>query len=512
MTKVRWEDDWPELAFHQKLADRDTELYRWIRASPRRALSADGRTLFVARRHGLYRDDRGRITLWDSAPVDEEPGMFAVDVFHANPDGTGYYQSQQLAPDVEILSLDSKDGALRVILQLREDQRVALELAEATNEVAWPLSDDGGLAREYHPSEYTAGGYLLHLAELLAVGGRPGGAIAREAAARRRQLDERQQRREAAHRAVNERLRSAFARHWRVEQLGLPQVQALEKAVVQAGLGPHREALRRVARPCWSLISGAGRRGSRIGGVPDLARGTAWPTRDGELFHFIAQINLAELPALSGAQMPRQGLLSLFTGMLEPANDVEHLVLYTPEASDAAPTRAPRGNYRDKDLHIEGSLSLIAKATVALPGYSGEPFRYLVNNMLDPGDVDRYFTIEAQLSGDAKETPSGMLGFPDAVGARPEAAAFFLRAGRPDSRFWLREELDTDEKRAHFDHVHEHLEDVVIGLLDWIPLFRLRSYSNMGLTFWDAGTLNVMIHRDDLAALRFDRTVAVIAT
>lgn len=37
-------------------------------------------------------------------------------------------------------------------------------------------------------------------------------------------------------------------------------------------------------------------------------------------------------------------------------------------------------------------------------------------------------------------------------------------------------------------------------------------YSEIGVTFWDAGTLDVMIHRDDLAALRFDRTVAVIAS
>jgi hypothetical protein len=32
------------------------------------------------------------------------------------------------------------------------------------------------------------------------------------------------------------------------------------------------------------------------------------------------------------------------------------------------------------------------------------------------------------------------------------------------------------------------------------------------VTFWDAGMLDVMIHREDLATLRFDRTVAVIAS
>lgn len=70
----------------------------------------------------------------------------------------------------------------------------------------------------------------------------------------------------------------------------------------------------------------------------------------------------------------------------------------------------------------------------------------------------------------------------------------------------------TDEKRAHFDQVHERLDEITAGFLDWVPLFRLRSYSEIGVTFWDEGTLDVMIHRDDLAALRFDRTVAVIVS
>jgi hypothetical protein len=34
----------------------------------------------------------------------------------------------------------------------------------------------------------------------------------------------------------------------------------------------------------------------------------------------------------------------------------------------------------------------------------------------------------------------------------------------------------------------------------------------LGLSFRDAGTLNVMIRRDELAALHFEQTVATIAT
>jgi hypothetical protein len=155
-------------------------------------------------------------------------------------------------------------------------------------------------------------------------------------------------------------------------------------------------------------------------------------------------------------------------------------------------------------------LPLLARAAVALPEYDSDPYRNLAGTFAR-GEQDRYFALQEALVGEQKET-SRMLGYPDEDGIGAEATAFFRRAGHPDSRYWLREELDTDEKRAHFDDVHERLDEITAGFLDWVPLLRIRSYSEIGVTFWDAGTLNVMIHRDDLAALRFDRTVAVIVS
>ncbi|MEO7732277.1 MAG: YwqG family protein [Kofleriaceae bacterium] len=510
--KLDPQDDWPTIAFHQALASGSELLRRWVGDSPRRALSPDGMTLFVARRHGVYRGNNGSITVWSHPPDDPDQSLFVVDVFHATADATGYFQSQQLAPDVEVVRLECADGALRAVLQLTEAQRAALELADRTVDVAWPTSADGGLAREYHPAASTTAGYLVHLAELLALGGRPTGTLARAAAAQRQELDTREVQRAAAHRAMRGRMTEALAKNWRVAELGLPQMRALDHAVSQAGLGPHRELLRRLARPCWALVPGAGERASRLGGVPDLALGSAWPTRDGELLHFIAQVNLADLPASTGLQLPRQGMLSLFTGMLEPANDVEHQVLYTPGGIDTCPTPPPRGPYRDDQLHIDGSLSLFAEAAVVLPDYGSDAYHYSVGNTLDAEELGRYFALQQALAGPAQESTSRLLGYPAVAGSQPEATAYFQTAGRPDSRFWLRAELDTDDKRAHFDHLHGQLDEVVKGMLDWIPLFRLPSYPQLGLTFWDAGTLNVMIHREALSALRFEQTVATIAT
>jgi hypothetical protein len=309
MTKLPGADDWPDesldLSFHGALARRSRPLRQWVGASPRRALSADGMTLFLARRHGVDWDHQGKLHVWSSPTVDGEANIFVIDVFHADADATGYSQSQELAPEVEVLSLDCGDGVLRAVLRLREDQRVALELPEATVDVAWPLEASGGLANQVSPSDATASGYLVHLAELLATGGVAPGTLAREAIARRLERDGRAERRRAAHSSVRERVEAALARNRRVEELGLPQTHAFDQAVARAAFGPHREALRRWARPCWALVPVPGHRASRLGGVPDLPPGAPWPVRDGKLLHFIAQINLADLPALTGVQMPR---------------------------------------------------------------------------------------------------------------------------------------------------------------------------------------------------------------
>jgi hypothetical protein len=101
-------------------------------------------TLFLARRHGVDWDHQGKLHVWSNPTVEGEASIFVIDVFHADADATGYSQSQELAPEVEVLSLDCGDGVLRAVLRLREDQRVALELPDATVDVAWPQEQGSG--------------------------------------------------------------------------------------------------------------------------------------------------------------------------------------------------------------------------------------------------------------------------------------------------------------------------------------------------------------------------------
>ena len=51
---------------------------------------------------------------------------------------------------------------------------------------------------------------------------------------------------------------------------------------------------------------------SKLGGKPDAPQNFIWPTKDEKPLSFIAQINLSDVPAIEGSQLPNSGLLSFF--------------------------------------------------------------------------------------------------------------------------------------------------------------------------------------------------------
>jgi hypothetical protein len=80
-----------------------------------------------------------------------------------------------------------------------------------------------------------------------------------------------------------------------------------------AGLGDmisrvNQAKRRRDERVLAGMLIGA----SRVGGVPDLPPGVAWPTYDGKPVTFVAQIDLSELPREVGALLPAEGWLYAF--------------------------------------------------------------------------------------------------------------------------------------------------------------------------------------------------------
>ncbi|MEM6679155.1 MAG: DUF1963 domain-containing protein [Pseudomonadota bacterium] len=108
---------------------------------------------------------------------------------------------------------------------------------------------------------------------------------------------------------------------------------------------------------------------SRLGGLPQLARGSAWPRRPktGRPYHFLAQIDCAELPTLEGrSPLPRDGLLLFFA-------DLDEEMLFDDEEGPKNPDNPGDWNNPAPVIYVPaGSIGAPAAPPEDLPpsGYS----------------------------------------------------------------------------------------------------------------------------------------------
>lgn len=92
----------------------------------------------------------------------------------------------------------------------------------------------------------------------------------------------------------------------------------LESLIETCGLNQLRDALLSQAKLAVTLApsiksADALRAGqSKLGGRPDAPSNFVWPTKGDKPLSFIAQINLAEIPAMANCPLPVAGLLSFF--------------------------------------------------------------------------------------------------------------------------------------------------------------------------------------------------------
>src|SRR5262245_4445404 len=193
--------------------------------------------------------------------------------------------------------------------------------------------------------------------------------------------------------------------------------------VVACGLDELWPRLRAVARPSYAveLVPGqkAFRRGtSRLGGVPDLPAGWAWPEQGGKLLTFIAQINFAEVPRLP-VPLPERGVLYFFLGIDEPASNIGHRVLYWDGSGGelTRPRRPAESRFLNGECTAFDPAAVLFVPAVSLPSFFHDP-------SLDVF-ADRLNELEERLenaSGYGKS--SRLLGYPLALSSDPLAQAY----------------------------------------------------------------------------------------
>lgn len=140
------------------------------------------------------------------------------------------------------------------------------------------------------------------------------------------------------------------------------QRKALGAALDAAGLGARipefgpliRDTIAITLRPAGKAGTALG--ATRLGGAPDLPADVAWPEVDGQALNFVGQFRLDDLaPYDIHDQLPADGLLSIFVGVLVPPGEepvVEARVLHTPTSAELHAVKPPSKPFKAMTVEL----------------------------------------------------------------------------------------------------------------------------------------------------------------
>jgi len=253
-----------------------------------------------------------------------------------------------------------------------------------------------------------------------------------------------------------------------------------------------RAAVRVATTPADTLALGA----SRIGGVPDLPPGLAWPRHEGAPLAFLAQFDLAEVAhVVPVSPLPRVGHLWFFydaknyAGTYGPSNGRDAIVLHEP---GGALVKADVPVDLSKESRFP-SCAVTLEAYEDIPDPSNE--RWL-DALLDEDGArsEAYGEIQAELESGAHGDTHKLLGY---AGTVQDVMELECQLASHGIKYPLR------GKQA------DRAKELEGGAPDWRLLFQVESDGHAKMMWGDAGRLYFWIRDEDLRAARFDRTWVV---
>jgi len=236
---------------------------------------------------------------------------------------------------------------------------------------------------------------------------------------------------------------------------------------------------------------------SRLGGLPELPSGSAWPEHAGRPLMFTARVDLDELAAVLPADdrqgLPASGDLWLFTDALGLAwgflpEDRGSFVLIHTEG-EHPPVDAPAGRDEDGDPFATAvdarSCRLVPE--LVLP----DPYEDGVDLLDDGARFDAYTDLDEQLNREwFDDAPRHrILGRPTLVQGSMELEAQLASNG-----------IDVGGPEGYASAEAERLK---AGAADWTLVAQIDSDDDTGFMWGDVGLVYWWMRREDLAAGRW---------
>ena len=256
------------------------------------------------------------------------------------------------------------------------------------------------------------------------------------------------------------------------------------------GLSRLAPVVERLAQPSLRLTAGkaSARPVTRLGGRPNLPKGTQWPTWREAPLSFIAHFSLAELPEVDGLSLPREGALFFFYDAddqpwgFDPQNKGCARVVYDPSPLTDHPVR-PFPEDVEAEVRFKG-LALTPSLEESWP--SVDEIRHLE---LSEEEFVAYLSREDELI-------HRVGGHPDAIQGGPRLMAQLVSNG-----------LYCGDSSGYNEGLARGLDK---GAGDWLLLLQVCSEERAGMMWGDMGRLYFMMHKEDLRRRCFDNVWLVL--
>lgn len=243
---------------------------------------------------------------------------------------------------------------------------------------------------------------------------------------------------------------------------------------------------------------------TRIGGVPDLPPTFEWAKTDEGYMRFLAQVNLAELPALPDSPLPEQGMLYFFSKM-QDQNNQHRILFFDGDPDDLKRATAPPEGEIITNFYPPRNTAW--KVTI------GDGFEF-------PHEDNRFYYRDLFFTNNDRIDEQAAAGWYELTedlyyDYRPQGQLQMSKIlGEPDSLLHdrLMQMAQAVREGKSWSSVYNGYKSDESEVKKWILLLQLDSHHEAGMLWSDAGFLDFVIHGDDLAKRDFSRTYASIAS
>jgi uncharacterized protein YwqG len=263
------------------------------------------------------------------------------------------------------------------------------------------------------------------------------------------------------------------------------------------GLGRIAEVVKKAVKPSvwlWATKPSEAAT-SRLGGRPNLPADLDWPMWYDEPLPFVAQFQLDAIPEMQGFPLPREGALFFFheAGWNDGWDGLA--VIFSPTRLTESPLRDFPDDLED-DFCFSGYDLEVRATGPSIPDFTDQVLE-------EQGITDEECMTYQDVSWSWEPQPGFQGhrtgGYPDCVQRQdPKLEVHLASLG-----------LDPFTNSAS---ERRKVEKAKAGAKDWELLFQLDSEKKAGMMWYDAGRIYFLIHKDDLAARRFDQVWSVMQT